>query len=94
MPEFKVETHRGSEDGEVLSDAPTPEYSGDGRTVSGQLSQGGSYVVAVCTNRTSYVMPSTGGDGPAYTVACVPLLAAGILWYKKRSQGEGAEDRA
>ena len=51
-------------------------------------------MVAVCTNRTSYVMPSTGGDGPAYTVACVPLLAAGILWYKKRSQGEGAEDRA
>ncbi len=94
VPEFKVETHRGSEDGEVLGDAPTPEYSGDGRTVSGQLSQGGSYVVAVCTNRTSYVMPSTGGAGPAYTVACVPLLAAGILWYKKRSQGEGAEDRA
>lgn len=43
-------------------------------------------------NSFNYELPETGGAGGWYTMACVPLMAAGCLWYKKRSQGEGAED--
>ena len=43
-------------------------------------------------NSFNYELPETGGAGGWYTMACVPLMAAGCLWYKKRSLGEGAED--
>lgn len=59
---------------------------------SGAINGGASLV---CTNTfepEQYELPETGGAGVTYTVACVPLLAAGCLWYKKKSQREGAED--
>lgn len=40
----------------------------------------------------SYELPATGGPGVWYTLACVPLLAALCLWYKRKSAGEGAVD--
>lgn len=66
---------------------------GDGATTEGTL-QGGHIVTALCRNSSSYELPSTGGAGMAYTMAWAPLLAAGCLWYKKRSRREGAEDGA
>lgn len=75
----------------------TTSWDLGGRTVTGTttgefqvLGTGG--ITATCTNVYSYELPETGGAGSWYTMACVPLLAAGCLWYKKKSQGEGAAD--
>lgn len=61
----------------------------EGTVASGTLT-GGHSVDVMCWNTASYELPSTGGAGPMYTMACVPLLAAACLWYKKKSKGEEA----
>ena len=87
VPGFKVETHQESENGALIGKAVEP---GTGKNmVSGQLDVGGSYVVATCTNKATYELPSTGGPGVWYTMACVPLAALFCLMYKKKSQREG-----
>ncbi len=61
-----------------------------GDTASDSVKADGSEVKFI--NSFGYELPETGGAGVAYTMACVPLLAVGCLWYKKKSQGEGAAD--
>ena len=69
-------------------------YAGDGGSDQGGgvfkgTVQGGKYVKVICTNSASYELPSTGGAGTWYTMACVPLAALLCLMYKKKSKGEG-----
>lgn len=75
------------------NEAQEPNSSG---SFTGEAGQNLS-VAVVCTNRSPedvYELPETGGSGAAYTMAGVPLMAAAFcLWYKKRSQGEGAVDQ-
>lgn len=76
-------------DVDALNGGSVGPVESPGTTVTGTIT-GGHAVSAICWNTASYELPETGGAGATYTMACVPLLAAACLWYKKKSKGEEA----
>lgn len=88
-PSYTVENKYLGELEKRPADFPKDIPSTQGNSVSGTI-QGLSSVAVTYTNTASYELPATGGAGPMYTMACVPLLAAACLWYKKKSKGEEA----
>ena len=60
--------------------------------LTGQVMGTGTKVLF--TNTFTYRLPETGGGGYWYTLVCALPMAAGCLWYKKKSHGEGGEDGA
>lgn len=82
-------------DGEIapLPDDTIVKFNGEAKATGEGTT--GSNVKVICSNDFSkvgqYQLPETGGGTRAqwYTLACAPFLAAGCLWYKKKSQGEG-----
>lgn len=82
----------GSEETKWLAKVDSGEWQDTGPKTTGTLNAP-NMVTFINTPDPAggYQLPETGGGTRAqwYTLACAPFLAAGCLWYKKKSQGEG-----
>ena len=82
----------GSEETKWLAKVDSGEWQDTGPETTGTLNAP-NMVTFINTPDPAggYQLPETGGGTRAqwYTLACAPFLAAGCLWYKKKSQGEG-----
>lgn len=100
----KFVTGADTEDGGVSEQAGgsgiqdgAPDSSTDGIREAGPVNTGeiGEDQIdkVTCVNTPNYTLPETGGAGAYwYTWVGVLLLAAGCLWYKKKSCEKGAAD--